>query len=40
MPEMGVIILTGHGDLENAIHAMKEGALNISENRLMQTILQ
>ncbi|HOA96889.1 MAG TPA: SpoIIE family protein phosphatase [Acetivibrio saccincola] len=26
MPEMGVIILTGHGDLENAIHAMKEGA--------------
>ena len=26
MPEMGVIILTGHGDLENAIHAMKAGA--------------
>ncbi|MCX7711946.1 MAG: fused response regulator/phosphatase [Clostridia bacterium] len=26
MPEMSVIILTGHGDLENAIHAMKEGA--------------
>jgi len=26
MPEMGVIILTGHGDLENAIEAMKEGA--------------
>lgn len=26
MPQMGVIILTGHGDLENAILAMKEGA--------------
>lgn len=26
MPEMSVIILTGHGDLENAILAMKEGA--------------
>lgn len=26
MPEMGVIILTGHGDLQNAILAMKEGA--------------
>jgi phosphoserine phosphatase RsbU/P len=25
-PEMSVIILTGHGDLENAITAMKEGA--------------
>ena len=25
-PEMSVIILTGHGDLENAISAMKEGA--------------
>ena len=26
MPEMSVIILTGHGDLQNAILAMKEGA--------------
>lgn len=26
VPEMSVIILTGHGDLENAIAAMKEGA--------------
>lgn len=26
MPEMGVIILTEHNDLENAIQAMKEGA--------------
>lgn len=26
MPQMSVIILTGHGDLENAILAMKEGA--------------
>lgn len=26
MPAMSVIILTGHGDIENAIHAMKEGA--------------
>ncbi|MCX7842947.1 MAG: SpoIIE family protein phosphatase [Clostridia bacterium] len=26
MPEMSVIILTGHGDIENAILAMKEGA--------------
>lgn len=26
MPEMSVIILTGHGDMENAILAMKEGA--------------
>lgn len=25
-PEMCVIILTGHGDMENAIHAMKAGA--------------
>jgi sigma-B regulation protein RsbU (phosphoserine phosphatase) len=26
MPEMGVLILTGHGDIENAIQTMKEGA--------------
>ncbi|MDP4181199.1 MAG: SpoIIE family protein phosphatase [Bacillota bacterium] len=26
MPEMNVLILTGHGDLENAIQTMKEGA--------------
>ncbi|MCX7747964.1 MAG: SpoIIE family protein phosphatase [Clostridia bacterium] len=26
MPEMSVIILTGHGDMENAILSMKEGA--------------
>lgn len=26
LPAMSVIILTGHGDMENAIHAMKEGA--------------
>ncbi len=26
MPQMAVIILTGHGDLDNAILAMKEGA--------------
>jgi len=26
MPEMNVIILTGHGDIENAIETMKEGA--------------
>ncbi len=27
-PEMSVIILTGHGDMENAISAMKEGAFD------------
>jgi sigma-B regulation protein RsbU (phosphoserine phosphatase) len=26
MPEMSIIVLTGHGDMENAISAMKEGA--------------
>ncbi len=26
MPEMGIIVLTGHGDMENAILTMKEGA--------------
>ncbi len=26
MPEMSIIILTGHGDMENAIRTMKEGA--------------
>jgi sigma-B regulation protein RsbU (phosphoserine phosphatase) len=26
MPEMGIIVLTGHGDMENAITTMKEGA--------------
>jgi sigma-B regulation protein RsbU (phosphoserine phosphatase) len=26
MPEMGIIILTGHGDMENAIQTMKDGA--------------
>lgn len=27
-PDMGVIVLTGHGDMENAIASMREGAFN------------
>lgn len=27
-PDMGIIVLTGHGDMENAIASMREGAFN------------
>ncbi|MBP7176822.1 MAG: SpoIIE family protein phosphatase [Thermoclostridium sp.] len=27
-PDMGIIVLTGHGDMENAISSMREGAFN------------
>lgn len=27
-PDIGVIVLTGHGDMDNAINAMREGAFN------------
>jgi sigma-B regulation protein RsbU (phosphoserine phosphatase) len=45
MPEMCVIVLTGHGDMENAIQAMKEGAFEylkkpINADELMISIVK